>query len=169
MIMADVLKIFLIVVGLALVTGACWLASEALFADLVGRCRERYRRRPVRTALLGAALGGPLIFLGLQLLQASAFGKAAGFLLASAVLLLALLGSAGLCRQIGIGLPSPADAAQPWRRVLRGAAVLALVCMLPFVGWFLVLPAVLASGFAAALGAMREASRQAPGAEAGTP
>ena len=104
--------------------------------------------------LLGALVGTPLVLMGLGLLQAgSSPAKVAGFLLVSVMVFGGLLGSAGLCRQIGEGLPSPADATQPWRRVLRGAIVLALMSLLPFAGWFLVLPLALASGLGAALSA----------------
>ncbi len=162
MIMADVLKIFLLVLGMLIVLVSYWLAAESLFPRLVARAQERYRTRPIRITLLGALLGGPLLAAGLALLQAGgAPVKAAGFLLASAALLSGLLGSAGLCRRIGEGLPSPADAAQPWRRVLRGGAVLALTFLLPFAGWFLVLPLALASGFGAALGAAWDLRREA--------
>ena len=152
MIMADVLKIFLIVLGMLIVMISYWLAAESLFPRRVGRARDRYLSQPIRVTLLGALVGGSLLAAGLGLLNAgSAPAKAVGFALASTAALAALLGSAGLCRRIGEGLPAPADAAQPWRRVLRGGVVLALTCLLPFAGWFLVLPLVLASGFGAAL------------------
>ncbi len=152
MIMADVLKIFLIVIGMLIVLVSYWLAAESLFPRLVARAQDRYRSRPIRITLLGALIGAPLVAIGLGLLQAgSAPAKVAGFLLATAAVFGGLLGSAGLCRRIGAGLPSPADATQPWRRVLRGAVVLALMSLLPFAGWFLMLPLVLAGGLGAAL------------------
>ncbi len=154
MIMADVLKIFLIVLGMLIVTVSYWLAAESLFPRLVARSQVQYRTRPIRITLLGALVGTPLVAIGLGLLQAgSAPAKIAGFLLATAAVFGGLAGSAGLCRRIGAGLPSPADAVQPWRRVLRGAVVLALMSLLPFAGWFLVAPLVLASGLGAAMAA----------------
>ncbi len=154
MIMADVLKIFLIVIGMLIVLISYWLAAESLLPHLVARAQGQYRTHPIRITLLGALVGTPLVALGLGLLQAgSAPAKVAGFLLATTAAFGGLLGSAGLCRQIGAGLPSPADAAQPWRRVLRGAVVLALMSLLPFAGWFLVLPLALSSGLGAALSA----------------
>ena len=53
MIMADVLKIFLLVLGMLIVIVSYWLAAEALFPRLVARAQERYSRRPVRLTLLG--------------------------------------------------------------------------------------------------------------------
>ncbi len=162
MIMADVLKIFLIVLGMLIVTISYWLAAEALFPRLVTRAQERYRTHPVRITLLGALVGTPLVAVGSGLLQAgSAPAKAAGFLLASVAVFGGLVGSAGLSRRIGAGLPSPADSGQPWRRVLRGGVVLALMSLLPFAGWFLVLPLALLSGLGAALAAGFDLRREA--------
>jgi hypothetical protein len=64
-------------------------------------------------------------------------------------LVLALVGSAGLADKIGAGLASPVDVDQPWRRVLRGGTVLALLFIVPLLGWFAVLPLTLASGLGA--------------------
>lgn len=164
MIMADVLKIFLLVLGLQIVLVSYWLAAESLFPRLVSRAQECLVRRPVAITLLGAVVGTPLVTLGLGLLQAgSAPAKGIGFVIASATIFGGLLGSAALCRQIGQGLPSPADAAQPWRQVLRGAVLLALMSLLPFAGWFLVLPLALASGLGAALAAGRSLRRESRG------
>jgi hypothetical protein len=41
------------------------------------------------------------------------------------------------------------DLDQPWRRVLRGGAVLALLFVVPLLGWFAVFPLTLASGLGA--------------------
>jgi hypothetical protein len=76
-------------------------------------------------------------------------------------LVLALVGSAGLADKIGAGLASPVDQAQPWRRVLRGGAVLALLFVVPLLGWFAMFPLTLASG----LGALLLPHRPLPGAE----
>ncbi len=161
MIMADVLKIFLLVIGMQIVLVSYWLAAESLFPRLVARAQEHYRRHPIRLTLLGALIGVPLVTLGLGLLQAgSAPAKVIGFVMATVTVFGGLLGSTGLCRQIGEGLPSPADAAQPWRRVLRGAVLLALMSLLPFAGWFLVLPLALAGGLGAALAAGRGLRRE---------
>jgi hypothetical protein len=41
------------------------------------------------------------------------------------------------------------DEVQPWRRVLRGGGVLALLFAVPLLGWFAMLPLTLASGLGA--------------------
>jgi len=74
--------------------------------------------------------------------------------------MLGLAGSAGLTLQIGAGLPSPVDEAQPWRRVLRGGSLLACSFLLPVVGWILIPLWVLVSGLGAFILAVREISQE---------
>lgn len=151
MIMADVLKIFLIVVGLLIVAIAYWLAAEALFPKVVRRAQTRYAQ-PVRASLLGALVGAPLIFGGIAVLSTgNPVAQATGFTILTVTGSLALVGSAGLARRIGLGLPSVRDDAQPFRPVLRGGIVLSLLFLAPFGGWFGILPLVLTSGLGAAI------------------
>ena len=155
MIMADVLKIFLIVVGLLIVQVSYWLTAESLFPQIVRRARRGYGAHPLRATLIGALTAAPLVAIGLGLTKAGAAPvKALGFLMVAIAVLGALVGSAGLARRIGAGLPSPTDTERPWRQVLRGGIVLSLTFLLPFVGWFLILPLSLLSGFGTALGAI---------------
>jgi hypothetical protein len=51
------------------------------------------------------------------------------------------IGVAGLATTIGRRLPSPTDQLSPWRATLRGGIALELTYLLPFLGWFIVLPA----------------------------
>jgi hypothetical protein len=48
-----------------------------------------------------------------------------------------LLGSSGLCQLVGMGMPSPVDETQPWRRTLRAGIVLSFVFLLPGPGWLI--------------------------------
>jgi hypothetical protein len=150
MIMADVLTWFLIVSGLYLVLLCYWLASTALFPRVVAACSERYGR-PVLATLLGLAILVPVLVLGLTAVKAVSNPGPSGLLkvLLMVLLLPAFLGSAGLAERVGAGLPSPLDVSQPWRRVLRGGLVLAPTFLLPFLGWFVVFPFALVSGFGA--------------------
>ena len=152
MIFADILFWFLMVAGAYLALNAYWLAAVALFRPAVERARMTYATRPVAAVLAGllALLPVALVFI--------VFAKAAhpgvklitgGLLMVP--LVLALIGSAGLADKIGGGLASPVDEIQPWRRVLRGGAVLALLFVVPLLGWFAVFPLTLASGLGALL------------------
>lgn len=149
MIMADILFWTLIVIGFYIAFISYWLLTEALFPAMVERCRERYATTPVRCTLLGLVVAAPLLTgavalvsrMGNPILQIGGFG------IVVLIMLFGLMGSAGLCRQIGQGLASAQDNAQPWRKVWRGGLVLGLTFILPIIGWFAVLPWTLISGF----------------------
>jgi hypothetical protein len=156
MIMADILKIFLLIVGLLTVYVSYWLVAQALFPAVVERARESYGK-PIRITLIGLAaallpvvLGGAISNLPNPLL------KLTGVTLMVIPAMLGLVGSAGLVLRIGAGLPSPADEQQPWRRVLRGGILFALTFLLPFIGWFVLPIWALVSGFGAFLVSVKE-------------
>ena len=159
MIMADILKIFLLIVGGLLIFIAFWLASEALFPALVERSRDQYRR-PWKLTFAGLAMCAPLLALalGCTKLNNPLMNIVALFLL-GIVVFGGLAGSAGFAKRIGAGLPSPIDEAQPWRRVLRGGTVLTLTFLLPFIGWLGLSIWTLVTGFAALVFAVREAKK----------
>lgn len=153
MIMADVLTWFLIIVGSLMVFIAHWLGAFALFPNLVEGCSERYGKRPVAATLLGLVVLVPTLIAAAIVAKKLAHPAIGALVVAflSVPTLLALLGSAGLALRIGTGLRSARDPGEPWRRALRGGIVLSLVFVLPVLGWFVMLPWVLASGFGAAL------------------
>jgi hypothetical protein len=151
MIMADVLKWVLAIAALLAVFVCYWLAIVALFPDLVTRTQEKYDR-PMKLLGIGIPAVAFLIAGAVLLFKLkNPVFQLTGSTLIGSVVALGLAGSAGLAQRVGQGLPSPLDAAQPWRRVYRGGTVLALVFLLPFVGWFLILPGTLITGFGAAL------------------
>jgi hypothetical protein len=151
MIMADILLWTLIILGTFIVFVAYWVGAYALFPALVERCRASYGARPVAATLLGLSILLPAIALATALTKALPHPVVTipviGAMLALA--LLCLIGSAGLALRIGAGMTSTLDATQPWRRVLRGGMVLGLAFVMPFLGWFVLLPWSLASGLGA--------------------
>ncbi len=149
MIMADVLKILLIIVGLLTVYVSYWLVAQALFPQVVERARHHYGK-PVRITLIGLVAAALPVILGAAIsnLPNPAL-KATGVALMLIPAMLGLVGSAGLAQRIGAGLPSPADEQQSWRRVLRGGILLSLTFLLPFVGWIVLPIWALVSGFGA--------------------
>ncbi len=150
--MADVLKWFLLIVGVFLVLQSYWLISAALFPALVEKSRERFSR-PIQLTGLGLVIVGPLVLLAVFFFQKgnSPIANIIGFAILLAPFLLGFAGSAGLSQKIGEGLPSAGDQAQPWKAVLRGGTVLSLTFLLPFLGWFVILPWTLIAGCAAAV------------------
>lgn len=156
MIMADVWKIVFLVLGTQIVMVSYWLLAAALFPKALMRTRQAYDGRAARSTLIGILATAPLLVGGVVLLQGGhPLVKLFGAVLLSTPVVLGLMGSAGLCDRIGAGLPAEGDQLQPWRRVLRGGAVLSFAFVLPVIGWFLVLPWTLLSGVGASLGAWR--------------
>lgn len=160
MIMADVFKILFIILGILITTVAYWLLFEALFRRVVERASVVYEANPYKVAVLGAVVGVPLFVASLGLLNSAAGLKLLGAILMSGLLLVGMLGSAGLARLVGARLASATDSAYPWRRVLRGGIVLSITFVLPIVGWFVVLPLTLASGVGAVI--LSRAGRRVP-------
>jgi hypothetical protein len=162
---ANVLAWVFFSLGLLVMFVSYWLASAALFPRQVERC-ERQFGRPVVTTLAGLLVFAVPLVAGIALAQAlPAALKWIGILLAAMPVMLGLVGSAGLARRIGVGLPSALDATQPWRAVLRGGVVLSLTFLLPILGQFVVMPLVLAAGSAATVfswfGGRKETGRKA--------
>jgi hypothetical protein len=160
--MADILKIVFIILGILIIYVSYWLLAEALFPRLVENASRKYGR-PIRLTLLGLAAAILPVALGIALSKApNPLLKFIGITLVVVPGLLGLAGSAGLTLRIGLGLPSPIDEAQPWRRVLRGGIVLAFSFLLPFVGWIIIPLWVLVSGLGAFILAAREAATLRP-------
>jgi hypothetical protein len=155
MIMADILKILLLIVGYLLIYISYWLLSQALFPELVAKARSQYAR-PFRTTLIGLVTAAPLIIVGIIIMSVpNPAVKIVGGIIAGIPVMFGLAGSTGLCQRIGMGLPSPLDEAQPWRRVLRGGIVLTFTFLLPFIGWFVVPIWILISGCGALVISLR--------------
>jgi hypothetical protein len=167
MIMADVLTWFLIIMGTYLVLLCYWLTSTALFPRVVKGCRQRYGQRPVVATLLGLGLLLPIYVLGVAAVRVMPHPVPANILKVILIspVLLGFLGSSGLALRIGEGLATDSGIAPPWRSVLRGGLVLAPTFLVPFFGWFVLLPWVLVSGFGVAVMTLSARSAHGMGAE----
>ena len=143
----DVLRVLLLILGAMLIFQAYWLAGAGLFPRLVGQARDRYKT-PIRTTLIGLAVVVPTFFIGIFWLanKDNNIVKIIGIVIGIVPLMLGAIGSAGLCQLIGLGLPAPGDQSQNWRRVWRGGWVLNFCYLLPFIGWFVILPWGIISG-----------------------
>lgn len=162
MIMADILKILLIILGILTIYVSYWLLSEALFPALVEGASRQYAK-PFKITLVGLGAAVLPVVLGLVLANApNPLVKLLGLTMVVVPILLGLAGSAGLTQRIGAGLPSPVDEKQPWKRVLRGGVLLACSFLLPVVGWIILPLWVLVSGFGALILYRREVRRNRP-------
>jgi hypothetical protein len=158
--MADILKIVFIILGILIIYVSYWLLAEALFPRLVETSSRQYGR-PIRLTFIGLAVALPPLVLGIALSKIpNPLLKFIGLTLIIVPGLLGLIGSAGLTYRVGLGLPSPSDPGQPWKRVLRGGTVLAFTFLLPVVGWIIIPLWVLVSGLGAFILAAREQRAQ---------
>ncbi len=133
---ADPLQVLLLILGAMLIFQAYWLAGAGLFPRLVGQARDRYKT-PIRTTLIGLVVVVPTFFIGFVWLgkKDGDIFNGIGIVIGIVPLILGLIGSAGLCQLIGLGLPAPGDQSQNWRRVWRGGWVLNFCYLLPGPGW----------------------------------
>ncbi len=126
-----------------------WVVAAGMFPQAAQSFTTVYERRPLRATLLGLFTYGPLFLLLLQNAKIPNPGARVFIVVAGvAALLISFIGSAGLAMRIGRNLCAEAD---PWRQILRGGVMLALVFITPFLGWFFLLHVGLASGFGAFL------------------
>jgi len=160
MIMADILKIFLIIVGLLTVYVSYWLVAQALFPGVVARAQRHYSK-PIKLTFVGLlAAAGPFVLGVIISNLPNPALKLVGVTLMLVPALLGMVGSAGLVARIGAGLPTPGDEQQPWRRVLRGGILLSLTYLLPFVGWFVLPIWALVSGLGAFVLSVQELRKE---------
>jgi hypothetical protein len=156
MILADVTAVIASLVGLLVAVPALLLAVRAVLPGLTRQTTGRFARTAWLTLPVGIGLLIPLLAPAIGLMS---WGpgpvRGLGILWLGVWLLVAMVGATGLATHIGASLAGPADAGRPWLATLKGGVVLTLVCGLPVVGWFLLLPAVLVAGTGAAgLGAV---------------
>jgi hypothetical protein len=150
MILADILMWFLLIAGTYIVINGYWLTTQGLFPSFVERCRIHIRSTPIRALLLGLAITVPAATAGVAMLRAASPSlKFAGATVLLLLILIGLMGSAGLAAQAGIGLGAYPDQPACWRRVWRGGLVLGLTFILPLIGWLLILPGTLIIGVGA--------------------
>ncbi len=167
--MADVLTVTLVLLGLLVTLPALWLFLRALFPAAVERSRSRLESSPGTCFLVGLLPWAVFFLVGLGLLSKGPPAlKVLGFLLFAGGMLVEGVGLAALSALLGDRLPSAADAGRPWRGLLRGAVCMELAFLLPFVGWFGVMPLVSIAAVGAALLASFPPAGAAP-AEAAPP
>jgi hypothetical protein len=143
-----------------------WLGVFALWPEFVKRGADRYSR-PFSLTGAGLVVAAPGSLAGIALAQINhPLFKFVGITVMTAVFLIGVAGSAGLCLRVGRGLASPADKDRPWLPVVRGSVVLAFVCLFPLIGWIGILGWLLISGCGVIVSARFGHSPQAAAAPA---
>lgn len=147
---ADVWKMTLISLGAVTTVIAYWICTQSLFPHFTRRTQEAYARPWL---VLGLGLAATLI-IGLITTLFLRIGHGmqfVGTVIGAAGVFLALAGGAGLARRVGMGMLSPLDKDQPWRRTLRGGIAVGLLLIMPFLSYFVTAPAVLVMGLGATI------------------
>ena len=148
---ANVLLWVFLTVAIYFVFLSHWLVAVSLFPAYVEQCQRQFGR-PVVTTLVGLLFTVVPIAIGLTVMSIAPTAlKWIGILMVALPVIAGLLGTAGLARRVGCGMPAPVDDSQPWRRVLRGGTALALTFLLPVLGQLVLIPLILASGVGASV------------------
>ena len=173
MLFADTMAIFFVVLGVLIAFPSLWLLHSALFPDFVKSNRallERSLWKPFLLAIPFAAAS--VFFIALVGKLPGSFGQISGVLSFSLIMLFANAGVSGLASMLGARLASPVDLERPWKGTLRGGLVLAFSCLLPLLGWFIVMPCSVLLGLGASLitvfGALRKKKGKAIESEEST-
>lgn len=151
MLMADTMSIFFVVLGMLVAFSGLWLLCRGLWPEAVAAAAERCSRRLWSSFLAGLPITIMMVAVSSILFRVlGPVGKIAGLGVICLYMLQAHTGVAGLATAIGGRLAAPHEEQRPWRSTLRGGVVLELAYLLPFLGWFVILPVSIIIGSGAA-------------------
>ena len=151
MLMADTMSIFFVFLGMLLAFSGLWLLCRGLWPDAVAAAADRCSKRLWTSFLVGVPITIMMVAVTAILFNVlGPVGKIAGLAVVCLYMLQAHTGVSGLATSIGRRLAAPHDEQSSWRSTLRGGVVLELAYLLPFLGWFVILPASIIIGSGAA-------------------
>jgi hypothetical protein len=151
MLMADTMSIFFVILGLMLAFPGLWLLSRGLWPEAVAAAAGRCHKSLWSSFLVGVPITIAMIVVTRILFSLlGPVGKIAAVGVVCLYMLQAHTGVSGLATAIGQRLFSPIDEQRPWRSTLRGGVILELAYLLPFLGWFVILPVSIIIGSGAA-------------------
>lgn len=144
-----------LIVALGLGMVGYFALARALWPSWTLRARQRWSDRPWTTVMAGLGIAVPAVTMCIVIAQGPGPLSAIGGLSLGLLLGLALVGTAGLATHIGARLGAPTDAGRDWVQTVRGGVVLELSCLVPILGWFVLLPIALVGGLGASVLGMR--------------
>lgn len=151
MLMADTMSIFFVILGMMLAFSGLWLLCRGLWPEAVAAAADRCRKGLWSSFLAGLPITIMMVAVTTILFNVlGPAGKIASISVVCLYMLQAHTGVSGLATSIGRRLAAPLDEQRPWRSTLRGGVVLELAYLLPFLGWFVILPASIIIGSGAA-------------------
>ncbi len=132
-------------IGVILVVTSYYTLGAALAPALTSRARRQFAARPWLPIVIGLAISVPWILAAIVLLQqAPAFAKFGGAVLGCVLILLGLIGGAGIAQHVGGGDTETNRAS--WVQTVRGGLFISLTWVLPLVGWLVMLPLTMSAG-----------------------
>ncbi len=151
MLMADTMSIFFVILGMMLALPGLWLLCRGLWPKAVAAAADRCRKGLWSSFLAGLPITIMMIAVTMTLFNVlGPAGKIAAVGVVCLYMLQAHAGVSGLATSIGRRLAAVHDEQLSWRTTLRGGVVLELTYLLPFLGWFVILPASIIIGSGAA-------------------
>lgn len=141
--------------ALVLVGVSFWsltLAASFFFGAKASRAREIAESAPWKSAFAGVLmLGVGIILFGFSANVPNGLAKLLGFVALLVLLMIGVVGAAGLTRLLAGRLEPTDPAATEFRTLSRAAGLMVVAGFAPFIGWFFVVPAVLAVSLGAGL------------------
>lgn len=163
MLMADTMSIFFVILGMMLALPGLWLLCRGLWPEAVAAAADRCQKGLWSSFIAGLPITIIMVVIAMVLFKVlGPVGKVAGIGVICLYMLQAHTGVSGLVTSIGRRLVAPPlDEQRPWRTTLRGGVALELAYLLPFLGWFVILPVSIVIGSGAANLALLSKLRQA--------
>ena len=143
LIIGDVLAVVFALVGACVTAGAMMLCGALLFQGHASRAREACRVAPGRGLVLGLLLTIVLAALSIAFLKVPlpAF-KLVGTVVYLSLMAVAAIGASGIALLLSERVAALDLSLSRYGALLRAASILAIACVFPLLGWFLVGPAL---------------------------
>lgn len=167
-VLGDVFAIVAILFGVCLSAWALVLGMALLFPSRASRAETVSENAPWKTFLVGllVTLVGVTLSSGF-LKSPEPGGKLIGFILLMAILSVAMLGLTGPAALIGQRMRPMEPDISKFRALARGAGLLVVAGLLPWVGWFVFAPLLLMFCTGAGLMALFQRKQPQPSFEFG--
>ena len=145
--MNDIFRLCIIILLLTISLSAYFLVTSALFPHRVDKTQRIFSQMTGRAFMLGLV---NFLFFGVTALLLSSIAENTDGLIKAILTIPALSIFGFLAALLSVGLTGVANLLgarlfpehAAWKQTVWGSVVLTFACALPFVGWFLLLPAL---------------------------
>jgi hypothetical protein len=151
----DVFSVVSAIIAICVSAWAMMLAVTLLFTARAESARQELEGRPWKSFLIGLLTLSTLGVFSLGMIGAPMPAiKLAGLILSLGLLSIAAVGAGGLALMVGRRMQPLDPSLSAYRAVGRGAAILVAATLVPFVGWWVFGPIVLAASLGAGFSAV---------------